>query len=74
MTYATAFSNTTQDEILPPAPATRARGSGIARGRGRGANAAAAAGQRKRREAQIAMLVDKLPLEYRGQDPVSLLF
>lgn len=72
LTYATAFSNATQDEIQPPAPVTRARGSGIARGRGRGANATAAAGQRKRREAQIAMLVDKLPLEYRGQDPVSL--
>ncbi|KAL7417851.1 DASH complex subunit Dam1-domain-containing protein [Mrakia frigida] len=78
-TYATQYS--LADDPAPPqtpaaaAPATRGiargRGRGIARG-GRAGGAAGAGGvaARKAREAKINAIVETLPLEFRGSDPV----
>ncbi|OCF46034.1 DASH complex subunit DAM1 [Kwoniella heveanensis CBS 569] len=85
MTYATAYSNSMSEEVLRPVrPKSSASGGGAgaarqgpATGLKKTATAVPAkkgltnAAARKKRELEISGIIDTLPLEYRGGEPVE---
>ncbi|ORY34846.1 DASH complex subunit Dam1-domain-containing protein [Naematelia encephala] len=68
MTYATSYSNSTEDQPLPPKKVGTGPGLGVKKGIMKKPPA-----ERKKRELAVSAIIDTLPLEYRGSQPSARL-
>ncbi|WWC95501.1 hypothetical protein V866_002365 [Kwoniella sp. B9012] len=74
MTYATAYSYSEDDPVPPARIKAKTAATGLRKPSGGVAakkTAGAAAAARKKRELEVSGIIDTLPLEYRGGEPVE---